>query len=311
MRNRNVGFTLLEVVLAIGLSGAVLGLLAMALNQYLFRVDASRTQVESAQLARTLLNQLAGDIQASRYFSESTASEDESEDDGEASDKTSADPSLTQGIYGTETELRIDRSAVWQWESLARQIDQTNRKVETETLSEPDQSAMPQTVRYLLGEGKELLAGKLAATGVGERSLAAGYAGLYREQLSTAAWLALNAEPEIPLETGETENAELIAPEVVEIAFAYFDGQELRTEWDSSVEEGLPKGIEIRLTLLVEPFEQAVTRTPGDREELRRKKQNLAEYRRFVKLSGVRQPYAVEYPQPADSSDEEEAGFGL
>ena len=308
MRNRNCGFTLLEVVLAIGLSGAVLGLLAVALNQYLFRVDASRTQVESAQLARTLLNQLADDLQAARYYSESTSSEEDDSED--VDDETSADPALTQGIFGTETELRIDRSAVWQWASLARQIDQTNRKVETETLSEPDQNAMPQTVRYLLGEGKELLAGKLAATGVSERLLAPGYAGLYREQLSTAVWLELNAETEIPLETGETESAELIAPEVVEITFAYFDGQELRTEWDSSLEEGLPKGIEIRLTLLVEPFEQAVTRTPGDREELRRKKENLVEYRRFVKLSDVRQPYEAEFPQPDDSS-EEGTGFGL
>ena len=302
MRNRNAGFTLLEVLLAIGLSGAVLGLLAMALNQYLFRVDASRTQVESAQLARTLLNQLTDDLHAARYYSESTSSE---EDDSEDADETSADPSLTQGIFGTETELRIDRSAVWQWASLARQIDQTNSRAETETLSEPDQSAMPQTVRYLLGEGKELLASKMVATGVREERLASGYTGLYREQLATAAWLDLNAETEIPLETGETENAELIAPEVVEITFAYFDGQELRTEWDSSLEEGLPKGIEIRLTLLIEPFEQAVTRSPGDREELRRKKKNLVEYRRFVKLSDVRQPYAAKFPQPADSSEEE------
>ena len=308
MRNRS-GFTLLEVVLAIGLAGTVLGLLMIAIELYLVRVDASRTQVESSQLARTLLNQLASDLHAVRYFSESTASGNDGEDDGE-DDEASTDPLTIQGIFGTETELRIDRSAIWQWASLARQIDQTNSRVDSDTMPAPDQKSMPQTVRYLLGEGNELLAAKMASVGVSEQRLAAGYAGLYREQLSTAAWFEQYAEIEIPLDTGETDNAELIAPEVVELVFAYFDGQKLRTEWDSSVEEGLPKGVEIRLTLLVEPFEQAVTHTPGDRDELRRKRENLVEYRRFVKLPDVRKPYPVEFPESVDSS-EEEGGFGL
>ena len=65
MRNR--GFTLLEIVLAIGLSGAVIGLLTTAIDQYLVRVDASRSQVESAQLARTLLSLIADDIREGRY----------------------------------------------------------------------------------------------------------------------------------------------------------------------------------------------------------------------------------------------------
>ncbi len=301
MRNR--AFTLLEVVLAIGLAGAILGLLTTAIDLYLVRVDTTRTQVESAQLARTLLKQLASDIHAARYFSPSSPQSNSSGD-------SATDSSLVQGIFGTETELRIDRSAVWQWESLARQWDTTDPSVETD--STPNQSTMPQTVRYLLGEGKELLAAELAATGVGEQPLALGYAGLYREQLSTAAWLEQNSDSEGTLGSNETENAELIAPEVVEIVFAYFDGQELRTEWDSSVEEGLPKGIEIRLTLLEEPLEEAVTRTPSDRAELRRSQENLVEYRRFVKLPDVRQPQEADFPQQAKpSSGSPNVGSGL
>ncbi len=297
MRNR--GFTLLEVVLAIGLSGAVLGLLMMAIDLYLVRVDASRTQVETTQLARTLLNQMTSDLQAARYSAPGSNSEEESEE--------SVDTSAVQGVFGTETELRIDRSAAWNWESLARRMDVANQNVELD--SNPDPKTMPQTVRYLLGEGRELLAAKQAAQGVSEQPIATGYAGLYREQLATAAWLEQYAEAEVPLETGDTENADLIAPEVVKIVFAYFDGQELRTEWDSSLEESLPKGVEIRLTLLEEPFEQAASRSPGNRDELRRSKKNLVEYRRFVKLPGVRKPYEAEFPQPSESSIEDE-GFG-
>ena len=56
------GFTLIEVVLAIGLTAMVVYLLSTATELYLANVDASRTRVETAQLARTLLDQIAGDL---------------------------------------------------------------------------------------------------------------------------------------------------------------------------------------------------------------------------------------------------------
>src|SRR5438552_2139751 len=49
------GFTLFELILAIGLSSALLALIGTAINLYLVRVDASRSRVEEAQLARTVL----------------------------------------------------------------------------------------------------------------------------------------------------------------------------------------------------------------------------------------------------------------
>ncbi len=300
MRNR--GFTLMEIVLAIGLSGAVLGLLTMSINLYLLRVDASRSQVETAQLARTLLNLLANDLQATRYFSASSSSSSVSDFEG-----GTAGNYAPQGIVGTTTELRIDRSAVWQWEHVTRLVEARDANIETDFV--PDPMAMPQTVRYLLGEGDELLADKLAAAGVSERPLPSSYAGLYREQLSTAAWLEQNFAGAIPLAGEDTGDAELIAPEVVDITFEYFDGQVLRTEWDSSLEEGLPQGVEIRLTLLEHPLEQSSTRTTRDRDELRDSKKNLVEYRRFVKLPDVREPYEAKFPG-ADGSSSGSLDFG-
>ena len=282
------GFTLLEVVLAIGLAGAVLGLLTTAIDFYLVRVDASRTQVESAQLARTLLNKIANDLRASRYYAPSSSLGT----DDESSSEVLEDTSITQGIFGTATELRIDRSAVWQWERQHLLADTTN------PLSTPevDESLMPQTVRYSLEDGKELLANKLAAAGVGDRPLSPSYAGLYYEQTSTASWLADIATTESSEKS--LENAELIAPEVVDIEFAYFDGEQLLEEWDSGLEEKLPSAVEIRLTLLEEPFEQANKRTADDREELRRSKENLVEYRLLVRLPRLSELQEVEFPRP-------------
>jgi len=298
---RNQGFTLLEVVLAIGLAGAVLGLLTTALDLYLVRVDTSRTQVETAQLARTLLNQIGNDLRAVRYFSPSSSSDEESSNE-ESGNGANADPSLVQGIFGTAAELRIDRSATWQWEYHARLAEATSTSGATNTT--PSQDVMPQTVRYLLGEGKELLAGKLAASGVGTEPLAAGYGGLYREQISTVAWLAEQSTSGSTLASGNTDNAELIAPEVVDIIFAYFDGEQLLNEWDSGLEQRLPNAIEIRLTLLEEPFEQAATRTSSNRDELRNSRENLVEYRLVVNLSNLQQPHEAEFPQPISPGEQ-------
>lgn len=290
------GFTLLEVVLAIGLSGAVIALLTTAIDQYLVRVDASRSQTETAQLARTLMNLLADDIRAARYGT----SEGEITANGDGSEATTDGVAL--GIFGTVTDLRIDRSAICQWDLLARQRDVENANAPATLGTKPEE--MPQTVRYYLGDGKELLTAELAAQGVAEQPIADGYAGLYRQQLPTAAWVDLDASAQSATASPDMAEVELIAPEVVSIEFAYYDGQELLTEWDSDLEESLPTAIEIRMTLLEEPLVRDEKMTLGNLNELRRSEENLVEYRRFVLLTRASEPYEADFPQQAQAPEE-------
>lgn len=63
---REGGFTLMEIVLAIALTSVVMYLLMTAVELYMIRVDSSRGRVESAQLARTILDQMAADLAAMR-----------------------------------------------------------------------------------------------------------------------------------------------------------------------------------------------------------------------------------------------------
>jgi type II secretory pathway pseudopilin PulG len=65
---RRSGFTLFELILAIGLSAALLALIGTAINLYLSRVDASRSRVEEAQLARTVLAMIADDIRGASVY---------------------------------------------------------------------------------------------------------------------------------------------------------------------------------------------------------------------------------------------------
>jgi type II secretory pathway pseudopilin PulG len=56
------GFTLLEVILALGLSMVVIAAIGAAITMYLRLFDSGRTNIEEAQLARVLLRRMADDI---------------------------------------------------------------------------------------------------------------------------------------------------------------------------------------------------------------------------------------------------------
>lgn len=300
------GFTLIEIVLAIGLAGAVVALLATAIDLYLVRVDTNRTRVESAQLARTLLTQLADDIRAARYWSPSsnsgrggsggggasggsssgTSSSGSSSSGGTAATDTESS-SQVRGIFGTATELRVDRGAPWRWERIVEEIDSTSPSAADD---------MPQTVQYVFNSGDTLLAGRMAALGVLADPSLPGYAGLYRQQVATAAWVYQNSATGVSISTTKQSAPELLAPEVLDLQFAYFDGEQLVQEWDSAQQGRLPRGVEIRLTVLEEPFELAMEQSPQDRDALLRSEKNAVEYRLYVRLPNLR-PRRLEAPR--------------
>ncbi len=68
MKRRRTAFTLIEVILAIALSAVLLTLIGTAINLYLVQVDAGRTRVEEAQLARSILSMIADDIRATSIY---------------------------------------------------------------------------------------------------------------------------------------------------------------------------------------------------------------------------------------------------
>jgi hypothetical protein len=65
---RRTGFTLFELILAVALSVTLVALIGTAINLYLSRVDASRSNVEEAQLARSILAMIADDIRAATIY---------------------------------------------------------------------------------------------------------------------------------------------------------------------------------------------------------------------------------------------------
>jgi len=275
MARSKKAFTLLEVILAISLTGVVLVLLTTALELLLTRVESSRSRVESSQVARGVLNRIAGDLRAARYYSptqktadESSSDEEGSSSESDADEKAEDSASLVLGIYGTAKEMRIDRSAAWHWERITRDEDNT---VDGATSEE-----MPQTIRYFLNEGDSIPVDDFAAKGIPEEDSLLIYAGLSREQMSTAAWISQLETKETEPTEAITEGAQLLAPEVLDIEFAYYDGEKLLKEWDSAEQGSLPQAVEITLKLAEERLVDSLSDEP-----------DAIEYRLFVKLPKI------------------------
>ncbi len=69
-RPSHSGFTLFEILLATALSVVLIGLLSMTVHLYLRSVDAGRTEVEEASIARSVLRRITDDLTSTVVYRE-------------------------------------------------------------------------------------------------------------------------------------------------------------------------------------------------------------------------------------------------
>ncbi len=268
---------------------------------YLFRVDASRVHVESAQLARSLLHQIAEDLRATCFHpatktttqtttpassgssseaTDSTAPASGAVGDGASDSRSSSVDANAMGLVGTATELRLNRTANWSWQRAMRKVEADENSSEADT---------PFSVRYFVREGEVFSAEQLAAEGVNEK-LPENIAGLCRERSM------------VSQETVDPKQVEMLAPEVFEIKFAYLDGTELVDEWDSTEQQSLPRAVEIRLQIIEKPFVVFHQKPASKLDANRVNKKDLVEYRLLVHLPEVQPPQKIAAPRSSSDS---------
>ena len=305
-RRSGAGFTLLEVVLAIGLCGAVMALLATAIDMYLVRVDTSRTQVETAELARALLTKMADDLRAVRYSAATTASPQagagtDSGGSGSSGSGLGSSVATDLGIFGTLMEIRIDRAA----ERSYRQVTVPS----TELTAASDPNDMPLTIEYYFEEGRTMKAGDLAAGGVADTTTLFGYTGLYRRQTPTAAMAAASSLTGGSSATESAETAELLAPEVVQLSFMYSDGTTWLEEWDSASQQSLPAAVEIKVSLFCDVLGSEPEARQANEDARRRDPTRWVEYRLLVRIPQLDESQELTGPA-APSSQQQPPGQG-
>lgn len=239
-RPLRTGFTLIEMMVSIIIISMLMVAMSSATNVYMQTATDSFEEIERSQIARALLRNMSRDIRSATFVLKEVSDDEEDEDslDTEEVDPDTAMASYTDGLFGTEKDLvlyvsRPDADAIY---------------VDAQALQGgTDRSSDAMIIRYLLAESSGGgLAGMLADEALETTNVTDNIAGL---GVMTGDMVGLsNAISVGDLET-QLEAAQLLAPEVSDIRFSYFNGIEELPTWDSNVENSMPTAVIIEMTL--------------------------------------------------------------
>ncbi len=269
------GFTLLELILALGLTGILLSALYAAMDLHWRFSTQGQIEVERAQVARALLTRMSADIRSVSFSVEDVYSDtsSSSSDDGTGTDDdfdsgtdyftddtTSTEPAFqfaepglaftgaSSGVYGDATTLVLHT------------VRPYRERIRTDADVTPFSTSDLKSVAYVMADGDGLLSqvaqGQLAVT----ESPPQGLVRLDGDRLS----LSLDESLADPLEGAS--QARLLAEEVESVSFEFHDGYEWLSEWDSTYEGRLPNAIGITLTFRAPEFAEnsILARAPAE-----------------------------------------------
>ncbi len=272
------GLTLLELILSLALTVVLLALIGMAVDVNLRMLDSRQAEVEQAQLARAVVTRIAQDLRSAIPPTSSAsdmigAAEDLTGDAASAAGDSGAAPDdlaqaagdagidvadlstaacqiadstalpATPGLYGNQYELQVDISRlprVDEYQPLASQ-DMTS--------SIRDIASDVKTVAYYVRPP-----GATTVPGAQVGTLNSNEGGLVRRVLDRQVTLFASENGDI---SSLDQYGDVIAPEVTAIEFAYFDGLEWTTEWDSEEMGGLPLAVRITVSFAGSAEQQA------------------------------------------------------
>ena len=282
MRSRTTqGFTLLEIILSLGLSVVLMALVNSAFQFYTRDMDVSKMDIRQTVLASRILQMIEDDLRATIHGEPadmkaleallastgggdiaaaagaagdgedlSAAGVDSGSEDPESdialeeeesvvtNDLTSGVAILeTPGLIGNQFQIQVDVSRLPRLEEYISLLSEDNSDIQ-------DVPSDIKTVTYYVqpaGAGVEdVLATDQTVTSTETT-------GLVRRSLDRAATT-------FAVENGNfstlSQTGDVIAPEVVDLQFEYFDGVNWQIEWSSDTYEELPLAIRISLSMI-------------------------------------------------------------
>lgn len=269
VRSRHAGYTLLELLLATLIAAMLMGALYVAMQVTLNQMDLSREQVQSDGLARGVFSRMAADLSSplgplqpkSGGGTSSSTSTDTTESTGTSTTSSTTSSTSTSGAStasattsgattSTDTTTGIANDTASAESELAADVPLQAGVIGTDTqltlylartppaLTDPEAAANPDVlqpsdqrrVTYYLGE----------------------FGGLCRQERPwvTADGVRASADPDY-----STESVDVIAREVVDAYFEYYDAGTWLTEWDGSQTAsdgksatGPPRAVRVTLT---------------------------------------------------------------
>lgn len=245
-RPERLGYTLMELLLALALSVMVVAAIVMAIQIYLVALTKQQAIVEQKQVARSLLTMIENDLRAGIQYKANDysglenlletqtlmltggAPEDEESDSLIVEDEVAFRPTL----LGSGNVVMIDISRL-------PRLDQYNPLIASEEADVQTPSDV-KSVAYFVsltdgGMEPKLRFAETRAPG-----------GLYRREIDRAVAEFMG---DTSLFSSPDNYTKLIANEVAQISFRYFDGEEWQNEWDSAENGGFPMAIEVNIAI--------------------------------------------------------------
>ncbi len=252
---RLAGFTLLEVLLALGLTTILMAAVYASLDMYWQMSSAGRDQVEQSQLARAVLRTMSADIRSVVMQQESLESSSEESPDEESTDDASAE---TEDETAADTVM-VDPAAAYANNDIAlygdaqtlvlqvsRPARDLNYSLALDGLNLQTRSSDLLSVSYFLAvagaDGLQGAVGNLAAGGNLNMAMESGVQGLARSAGDKLAIQLADQNADYETLAGYSK---LLAPEINFLQFTYLDGVQRYDFWDSSQAGRLPSAIEI------------------------------------------------------------------
>jgi type II secretory pathway component PulJ len=215
-KTRN-GFTLFEVIIAIGLGIVLLSALYTAIQLHWMRMQSGYQNVHEVAIARGLSNRITRDMDQAVFLAVASDQSEVAPAETEPSDSETEEelPSVERGLWGDGDWIVFDLGV-----PLTRHDD----------LSETDENDPSLMVFY----------GIDAETNEQSRHLV-------RKILSRDGFDTSDISADTILAT--IEPGDRLTDKVNEISFRYYDGIDWNEQWDSSLLISLPRAIEITLTV--------------------------------------------------------------
>lgn len=258
------GLTLLELLIALGLGVLLIASVGATLMIYLRTETQGRERMQRAQIVRSLYRRMSDDLrdvvfleQITSQSQESgmTAAEETEQADLEAEFALPSDyeeyltPSealgtKTNGLYGDSNSLVI---YIKRPRRLPPRVAAQKSTDEDESLLESMNGSGLRCVSWYQNDvssvGAMIDSTILDSFESEDLTAPGGSSGLCR--LDHDATDLKSSEDVFVLVSSD---AQLLAPEVTEVRFRYFDGVDWVEEWDSTLQERLPNAVEVTLT---------------------------------------------------------------
>lgn len=296
-------YTLLELILALALSMVVILAIGAAIQLYMIALTKQQAMIERKQIARSILAMIANDLRAGLQYKATDYSDlenlvqsqllaagnaadaagggggGEAADDGGSGGDEETDPvfdeelvSFRPTLLGTTNLILLDISRL-------PRLDQYNPLIATADAAVQTPSDVKSLAYFV-----SLTEGGMQSEVEYATPNAPG--GLYRREIDRA---VASYRGDTGLVSSPDEFTRLVAHEIAQVQFRFFDGESWLNDWDSAEQGGFPPAIEITLVIDPERTAAGTTYNYGGFNN-----QTMESYRSVVHLPAAEMPMEEE-----------------